>query len=272
MKQFAVIGDPIAHSKSPDIHSAFAAQFGIQLTYTKLLADKQRFVTITTDFLTQGVGVNITLPFKEDALRVADELSDDAKRIGAVNTLTKKNGLVKGANTDGVGLVRDIRDNYGVEFTNKKVLVIGAGGASKGIILPIARENPQLIMVVNRTDERAVLLAKQFADYAKISAITFDELKTAFDIVINATSASLSGQKLALNPDIFAKTTLAYDMMYGAKPTPFMQLASQHGAMAVDGLGMLVEQAAESFNIWHGVLPDTKSVISQIRAMLLVNS
>lgn len=268
MKKFAVIGNPIAHSKSPEIHAAFAAQFDINLRYTKLLANEGKFAPTAVSFFERGAGANVTVPFKEDALRFAEELSQDAELAGAVNTLSRQGGIIKGDNTDGIGLVRDIRDNYQYPFTDKTVLIIGAGGAARGVILPIARENPTSITIANRTHDKAAALVKQFNHYATISALTFEQLSQPFNIIINATSASLTGQHLPLNCQVFSPDTLAYDMMYASEATPFMQLASACGATAVDGLGMLVEQAAKSFEIWHGILPETRSVIANLRRNL----
>lgn len=268
MKQFAVFGNPIAHSKSPEIHHAFAEQFDIDLTYQKMLVSEGKFAAFAAGFFERGAGANVTVPFKEDALRFADELSDDAKLAGAVNTLSRQGGMIVGDNTDGVGLVRDICHNHGQPMTGKKVLIIGAGGAARGVILPITRENPHSITLVNRTLEKAVKLAEQLMAYAEITPCAFDELNTAFDIVINATSASLSGQQLPMPAEVISHETFVYDMMYAAEPTPFMQLAEQHGATTADGLGMLVEQAAKSFEIWYGVMPETRGVIADIRNQL----
>lgn len=268
MKQFAVFGNPIAHSKSPEIHTAFAKQFDIDLSYERILAELGQFNQYADDFFQHGLGANITVPFKEDALLYADELSPAAKSAGAVNTLIKKDNNIIGDNTDGVGLVNDIRDNHKVSFSGKKVLIIGAGGAARGIVLPISQENPQSITIANRTVEKAQQLAKQFQSHATLAAKPLDALNSNYDIVINATSASLSGNQLTLSEAIVNADSFTYDMMYAAKPTPFMQFAKQHGAQAVDGLGMLVEQAAKSFYLWHGVKPETKSIIASIRQTL----
>ncbi len=268
MKQFAVFGNPIAHSKSPEIHQAFARQFDIDLSYQKILVSEGKFTVFASRFFESGAGANVTVPFKEDARQFADKLSDEAELAGAVNTLSRQHGVIIGDNTDGIGLVRDIRDNYGQTFCDKKLLIIGAGGASRGVILPLAKESPQFITLVNRTPEKAVQLAKRFLPYAVITPCTFAELNTPFDIIINATSSSLSGQQLPLCRHIVGNHTFAYDMMYGARPSAFMQFAEKHGAKAADGLGMLVEQAAESFAIWHGVKPQTREVIAMIRAIL----
>ncbi len=268
MKKFIVIGNPIAHSKSPEIHQAFAGQCGILLQYERLYAEQEQFNTVITDFFKLGTGANVTLPFKEDALQFADKLSDTAKLAGAVNTLFKKDGLIIGDNTDGIGLVRDITNNHNISFTDKKVLIIGAGGATRGIISAIAQEQPHSITITNRTIEKAQLIAKQFADVIHITTTSFsyfNDNNSSFDIIINATSASLSNQKLNISNTIFSSKSFAYDMMYASKPTIFMQQAQQNGAKIADGLGMLVEQAAQSFKIWHNIMPQTREVIAIIR-------
>ncbi len=268
MKQFAVFGNPIAHSQSPAIHHAFARQFDIDLLYRKILVSEGKFAAFASSFFERGAGANVTVPFKGDALQFADKLSNDAKLAGAVNTLTRRHGMIVGDNTDGVGLVRDIRDNHKQIFRAKNLLIIGAGGASRGVILPIARQHPQSITLVNRTPEKAMQLAKWFLPYVAIKPCTFAELNTPFDIIINATSSSLSGQPLPLCRNVVGDNTFAYDMMYAAQPTAFMQFAEKHGAKVADGLGMLVEQAAESFEIWHAIKPQTREVIAMIRAEL----
>ncbi len=275
MKKFAVFGNPIAHSKSPDIHHAFAEQCGIELSYEKILVEIGQFNQYAERFFTDGgSGANVTVPFKEDALQFADTLTDRARLSGAVNTLVQKNSVIVGDNTDGVGLVTDIIHNHQQSLTDKKILIIGAGGAAKGVILPIAEQCPKSITIVNRTVEKADSLAKHFADYVDnqitIGACGFDELHNkCFDVIINATSVALSGQTLNLPSDIFTDKVFAYDMMYGAKPTAFLQFAKDNGATVTDGLGMLVEQAAKSFEIWHGVKPDADSVIKSIRYQMM---
>ncbi len=271
MKQFAVFGNPIAHSKSPEIHHAFATQCGIDLTYERLLVEEGKFSSSATRFFKRGTGANVTVPFKEIALHCADSLSEVARMAGAVNTLSQQNGAIHGDNTDGIGLVRDIRDNYGVDMAGKRILILGAGGAARGVLLPIAEENPQSITIANRTEAKAQALVQQFSCCANLQSTPFEALNQPYDIIINATSASLVGRSLRLSPTVFAFEALAYDMMYGTQPTPFMQFATQSGASAVDGLGMLVEQAAQSFAIWHDVSPSTVPVIEAIRNQLLAN-
>lgn len=283
MKKFAVFGNPIAHSKSPEIHQAFAKQCGISLSYEKKLVEVGQFNQFAECFFTNGgSGANVTVPFKEDALRFADKLTDRAKLSGAVNTLAQKDSVIVGDNTDGIGLVTDIVTNHQQSLTDKKILIIGAGGAAKGVIVPLAEQCPKSITIVNRTVEKADNLAKHFTDYIDsriaIGACGFSELDNdtdtkrgnkTFDVIINATSVALSGQTLNLPSDIFTDKVFAYDMMYGAKPTAFLQFAQNNGATVTDGLGMLVEQAAKSFEIWHGVKPDTDSVIKAIRYQMI---
>lgn len=267
---FAVIGNPITHSKSPDIHQAFASQFGIDLVYEKQLVEIGQFNTAMDDFFNDAVGCNVTVPFKEEAYHYADKLSADAKSAGAVNTLVKTAQGIYGDNTDGIGLVRDLTVNHQCHLVNKKVLIIGAGGAAKGVLLPLLNQQVNTITVANRTLEKAQSLVATFAMPERLSACSFAELKnkSSFDLIINATSASLSGATLPLPKNIFSHDGLAYDMFYADYPTPFMALAKSNGMEAVDGLGMLVEQAAASFLLWHQVMPQTADVIKKIRNTL----
>lgn len=270
MKKFVVIGHPINHSKSPQIHQAFAKQAGISLSYERLLAPIAHFSAVAKDFFAHGgSGANVTVPFKGEALNFADQLSADAKIAGAVNTLWVNDGKIIGDNTDGIGLVTDIRENHQRGLGHQKVLIIGAGGAARGVILPIAREHPYGITISNRTPSKAQTMVDTFSPIVDkttlLNALPLDELAQPYDVVINATSTSLTGQALPLNPQVFNQQTLAYDMMYSDQPTAFMQLAMAQGATAVDGLGMLVEQAAASFAIWHGIKPQTIPVIAKLR-------
>jgi shikimate dehydrogenase len=269
--RYAVIGHPVAHSKSPAIHAAFAAQTGQDLTYERLLAPLNGFVAAVWEFVEQGgKGLNVTLPFKLEAHALADTLTERARAAGAVNTLKIENGLILGDNTDGAGLVTDIERNASVPLCGKKVLLIGAGGAARGALLPLLRARPASLTIVNRTATKASALAREFAALqggpVNILACDFNVLQGMFDIVINATSASLGDALPAVRPELFGPSTLAYDMMYGKEPTVFMRFAAQHGAATRDGLGMLVEQAAESFFLWRGVWPDTASVYAELRA------
>ncbi|MFP5408448.1 MAG: shikimate dehydrogenase [Gammaproteobacteria bacterium] len=261
--RYAVFGHPIAHSKSPQIHAAFARQTGQDMTYEAILAPKDGFASSVTAFIAAGGrGANVTVPFKEDAFRLASRLSPRAERAGAVNTLRFDADGILGDNTDGAGLVADLTRNLGCVLTGKRVLLLGAGGAARGVIDPLLDQQPAEVVIANRTVSRAQELAALFGRGA--SASGFDALYTPFDLIINATAASLAGELPPLSPRIFTADTLAYDMMYG-RDTPFLDFARSHGAATADGLGMLVEQAAEAFTLWRGVRPDTAPVIAALR-------
>ena len=270
--QYAVYGNPVKHSKSPQIHAAFAEQTGQQLHYRAHKVELERFAEAAGQFFSHGgKGLNITVPFKLDAFEFADQVSGRARRAGAVNTLAlQEDGSVYGDNTDGVGLVRDIHDNLGWELNGRRILVLGAGGAVRGILGPLLKQGPSHVLVANRTVAKAQSLAKHFASLGDVVGCSYDGLASGqFDLIINGTSASMSGDLPPLPHHILSNDGCAYDMMYGAEPTPFMRWAAAETAWAVsDGLGMLVEQAAESFCIWRGVRPDTKPVIEFIRQSL----
>ena len=270
--QYAVYGNPVKHSKSPQIHAAFAEQTGQQLHYRAHKVELERFAEAAGQFFSHGgKGLNITVPFKLDAFEFADQVSGRARRAGAVNTLAlQEDGSVYGDNTDGVGLVRDIHDNLGWELNGRRILVLGAGGAVRGILGPLLKQGPSHVLVANRTVAKAQSLAKHFASLGDVVGCSYDGLASGqFDLIINGTSASMSGDLPPLPHHILSNDGCAYDMMYGAEPTPFMRWAAAEAAWAVsDGLGMLVEQAAESFCIWRGVRPDTKPVIEFIRQSL----
>jgi len=265
--QYCVIGNPIAHSKSPEIHPVFAAQTGQDLRYGRCLAPKGGFAETVRSLVAQGYkGANVTVPFKIEAVTVATRLSERARAAGAVNTLSFKDGEIIGDNTDGPGLVADILRNAGVALADKRVLLLGAGGAARGIMLPFIEQRPQAILVANRTRATADSLAAQFSGHGvHVSACGFDEIDGPYDIVINATSSSLTAEMPPVPASAFAKGTLALDMMYGSAPSPFMVFASAQGADTRDGLGMLVEQAAEAFLVWRGVRPDTSQIFQQLR-------
>ncbi len=269
--RYAVIGNPIAHSKSPLIHAAFAEQTGESLSYTAELVEIGKVAEFVHEFMQHnGRGLNVTVPFKQDAFELADTLSDRARRAGAVNTLLLDNNIIYGDTTDGTGLLNDLVKNHEQSLKGKRILVIGAGGAVRGVLEPLLLENPERLVIANRTVEKAQQLANDFAAFGNISACGFDQLESQqFDIIINGTSASLSGELPSLPENILAQQACAYDMMYAAEPTVFMQWASQQGATSVfDGLGMLVEQAAESFYLWRKKRPETRSVIDQLRSMM----
>ena len=270
--RYAVFGNPIGHSKSPDIHNQFAAQTGQSLIYTAELIELDQFAESVTAFVdNHGKGLNITVPFKQEAWQLASKRSPRAERAGAVNTLLIKDNTLFGDNTDGLGLVRDLIDNHNQNINNQHILIVGAGGAVRGVIEPILELKPAELVIANRTVEKAWQLAKDFSEFGNISGCSLEALDTQhFDIVINGTSASLQGELPPLPGTLFNENACAYDMMYAARPTPFMQWAKQNGAAHVyDGLGMLVEQAAESFRLWRGVTPETRPVIQSIRDSLV---
>ncbi|MDP3420202.1 MAG: shikimate dehydrogenase, partial [Thiobacillus sp.] len=253
--RYAVFGHPIAHSKSPQIHATFARQTGQDMTYEAILAPKDGFADSVAAFIAAGGrGANVTVPFKEDAFRLAGRLSPRAERAGAVNTLRFDADGILGDNTDGAGLVADLTRNLGCVLAGKRVLLLGAGGAARGVIDPLLDQQPAEVVIANRTVSRAQDVAALFG--RGVSASGFDALDTPFDLIINATAASLVGELPPLSPRVFTPATLAYDMMYG-RDTPVLDFARSLGAVTADGLGMLVEQAAEAFYLWRGVRPDT---------------
>jgi len=275
---YAVFGNPVAHSKSPQIHTLFAQQTKQSLRYTAELVEIGQFDQAVTQFIkNNGKGINVTVPFKEAAWSYATERSDRAQRAGAVNTLmVQQDGAVFGDTTDGVGLVRDLIQNHNIQIKNKDILIIGAGGAVRGVLEALLEQQPASLLISNRTKQKALQLANDFSDLGNIRGCGLDEINTAtfssgsFDIVINGTSASLKGDLPPLPDTIFKNNSCSYDMMYAAQATPFMQWSSDHGATKVfDGLGMLVEQAAESFYLWRNVRPETKPVIQYIRNLLI---
>ena len=271
--RYCVIGNPIGHSRSPDIHAAFAAQTGQDMVYERVLAPLDGFADTVRGLIAGGYrGANVTVPFKLEAAQLATRLEQRAHLAGAVNTLRFENGEIVGDNTDGPGLVADIVRNAGVPLAGRRVLLLGAGGAARGVVLPILRQGPQAIVIANRTRATADALAAQFAALAaqpgQVSACGFEDIAGAFDVVVNATSASLAAAMPPVPASAFCQGTLALDMMYGNKASPFMEFAAAHGASVRDGLGMLVEQAAEAFAIWRGVRPQTAAILEQIRTRL----
>jgi len=266
---YCVIGNPVAHSKSPQIHAAFAEQTRQNIFYQAILVDEGKFKDAIREFQHQGgKGLNITVPFKVDAWEASDQMSRRAERAAAVNTISfNDEGEIAGDNTDGVGLIRDLTINHKLSIKDKNILILGAGGAARGILDPLFDEQADRVVIANRTVSRAEKLVDIFSDRGDVSACGFGELASSnFDIVINATSASLQGDVPPLPEGLINKSTCCYDMMYSAADTPFVVWARAHGAgMALDGLGMLVEQAAESFFIWRGIRPETGSVIDLVR-------
>lgn len=272
--RYCVFGNPVAHSKSPFIHAAFAAQTGEDVEYTAIEAPLDDFAGTWHEFVAQGGrGANVTVPFKEEAFRLCDTLSQRARRAGAVNTLVLGNNdgsndlKVYGDTTDGVGLVSDLQQQ-GVPLAEARILILGAGGAVRGVLEPLLAEAPASLQIANRTAGKAALLARDFADLGTITGGGFDGVKGEFDLVINGTSASLAGELPPLPDDLFAAGATAYDMMYGAEPSVFLRWAEARGARPLDGLGMLVEQAAESFFQWRSKRPDTATVLGALRKSL----
>ncbi|MDP9107501.1 MAG: shikimate dehydrogenase [Pseudomonadota bacterium] len=267
--RYAVIGNPIAHSKSPEIHAAFAAQTGQLLDYQRVLAPLDGFDATLSALIASGVrGANVTVPFKHAAFAAATELTQRARAAGAVNTLRFDGVTVLGDNTDGIGLVNDLTQNAGVVLRGQRILLLGAGGAARGALLPLLQQGVATLVVANRDVAKARQLAEEFGAFGRVTASDYGALSGHFDIIINATSASLHGSMPPLAPTLFDAASLAYDMMYAAQPTPFMQFAAAQGAQARDGLGMLVEQAAESFAVWRGIRPQTGAVLAQLRLTL----
>ena len=268
---YAVVGQPVAHSLSPEIHAAFARQTGEDIDYIKLPAPLDGFTATVLKFRAEGGrGVNVTLPFKHEAWTLAEVRAGDAGEARAVNTLDFRDGRVIGHNTDGAGLIADLEKNLAFPIHGKRVLLMGAGGATYGVMQTLLTARPVKVVVANRTLEKAQSLVAHFQKFAQLahdglSAQAYEQLAGAqFDLVINATSAGLRDEMPPVPEGIFAAGGLAYDMVYG-KHTPFMKFAQKCGARAADGLGMLVEQAAASFYIWRGVRPDTKPVIAKLR-------
>lgn len=269
--RYAVIGNPIAHSKSPEIHARFAAQTGENLSYERLLAPLDGFAETVRAFIENGGrGLNVTVPFKLEAYEMTTGLTNRARIAGAVNTLLLGGAEIIGDNTDGVGLVADIVQNVGMSLSGKRLLLLGAGGAARGVLQPLIDENPSELVIANRTLGKAHELTEIFSARTSvpISACAFSALQGKFDIVINATSAGLADEMPDVPGSIFGSGTLAYDMVYGKQPTRFLLFAAQHGATVRDGLGMLVEQAAESFFVWRGIRPETAPVLAALRDSL----
>lgn len=266
---YAVFGNPIAHSKSPDIHHLFAQQTQQQLSYEKRLAPLEGFSEAMMAFIKEGgCGANVTVPFKQEAYEWCNQLTKRARQAGAVNTISiDAEGKATGDNTDGIGMVRDITSNLGWTITGKTILVLGAGGAVRGILGPLLEQKPQQIFIANRTLEKAQYLAQAFSKQGNLQALRFDQVPHhALDMVINGTSASLSGDVPPIPTACIGAKTCCYDMMYNQELTVFLQWAKAQGCIHLaDGLGMLVEQAAEAFFLWRGVRPQTASVINQYR-------
>jgi len=270
MDQYRVFGNPINHSRSPYIHCCFAQQTDQQLNYQSQFVELTAFAMTIKQFSAQGGrGANVTVPFKEQALSLCDQLSERARLAGAVNTLSFNDGVIIGDNTDGLGLVQDLLNND-VVLKNSRVLLLGAGGAARGVILPLLEQQISKLVIANRTVSKAQDLCQQFTD-TKLTAIGFNEIEEQpFDLIINATSASLSGDVPPISEKLIARKTVCYDMVYGKELTPFLNWAKMQGSDTIlDGLGMLVGQAAESFKLWRGVKPETSLVLNKLREELM---
>jgi shikimate dehydrogenase len=271
-KHFAVIGNPIHHSLSPQIHSAFAKETGLHIDYEAILSPLDEFKNTIHKLIAQKLsGVNVTLPFKKEAYELASKHSNHAKIAQAVNTFEFKDDLIIGHNTDGIGLVRDLEQNSNVDLKRKKILLIGAGGAAEGVIYSMLEKKPSELILTNRTIEKTNVIKNKMDMHAKSFNVNLNVIEITklphqyFDLIINATSASLSNAELHMDPKVFHEGSLAYEMMYG-KETSFIREAQSQGSKTSDGLGMLVEQAAEAFFIWHHIKPKTKSLIESLRA------
>ena len=270
--RYAVFGNPIRHSKSPQIHAEFARQCEQNMQYRAVFVEMGLFSETAKRFFEHGgQGINVTVPFKREAWEFAEVLSERARRAGAVNTLSPAaDGKILGDNTDGIGLVRDMVANLGWTIRDNRVLLLGAGGGARGVVELLLRESPRCLQIANRTSSLAEELAKEFAELGPVTGGGYEALEGArFDLVINATSASLAGDLPPLPDSLLTERSCCYDMMYAPEPTTFMRWAAQHTAWAVaDGLGMLVEQAAESFYIWRGQRPQTGTVVAELRASM----
>ncbi|MDR8525826.1 shikimate dehydrogenase [Shewanella fidelis] len=269
-ERYAVFGNPISHSKSPKIHAMFAKETAQSITYEAILAPVDEFEASFKDFVVaNGRGANVTVPFKEQAFALCDELSEQAKLAGAVNTLSVlANGKIRGDNTDGLGIVADLQRNLG-SLQGLDVLLVGAGGAARGCILPLLNAGIAKLTIVNRTQVKAETLANLFAPFGNVDVLPIEHSGQSYDLIINSTSSSLTGDVPNISTNSITPQTVCYDMMYGKQPTAFNLWATAQGArQTIDGLGMLVGQAAESFNIWRKVKPNVEPVLTQLRAEL----
>lgn len=269
--RYALVGHPVSHSRSPLIHQLFARQTGEKLSYELIDAEPEQFETAVRGFAAAGGrGMNVTVPHKEAAFEICKTLGAEAEAARAVNTITIKRGTLHGDNTDGTGFIQDVRVNHDREIAGKRVLLLGAGGAARGIIGPILAQRPETLVLANRTIERAEGLQADLGSPPQLSTCRFDELgdMDRFDIVINATSAGMHGEQPPFPASLVGQATFCYDLAYSLKPTPFVTWAESHGAgEAVQGWGMLVEQAADSYEIWRGKRPDTQPILSKLTAL-----
>jgi shikimate dehydrogenase len=266
--RYALVGHPVQHSRSPLIHQLFARQTGDSMTYELIDATEAQFETAVKGFRAAGgKGLNVTVPHKEAAFELSDRVGDEAATAGAVNTLSFEGNVIRGDNTDGIGFMRDLTVNQSLTVAGRRVLILGAGGAARGILGPLIAAEPAALVLANRTPERAQRLAERFAALGEIHVCTFDDLAGAgvFDILVNATSAGLKGEQPPFPGSLVEAWSCCYDLAYSLKDTPFVEWARRHGAgRAVQGWGMLVEQAAESYRIWRGNRPDTAPILKQL--------
>lgn len=266
--RYALVGHPVEHSRSPFIHTLFARQTGQHLTYELLDAPPAAFETAVRGFgAAGGRGLNVTVPHKEAAFALVDEASEAARAAGAVNTITIKDTRLRGDNTDGVGFIRDVTVNHGLDLAGRSIILFGAGGAARGIVGPVLAEKPAKLVIANRSRQRAVELAAHFGSPAELEVVEFDALASlpAFDVLVNASSAGLKGEPTPFPGSLVRADSFCYDMVYSRNDTPFVAWAHEHGAKkTAQGWGMLVEQAAESFYIWRGVRPVTAPILKQL--------
>lgn len=268
MDRYAVIGNPVAHSLSPEIHARFARALGEQIEYARLEVPVGGFEAHAKRFFDAGgAGANVTLPFKLDAFRFAARASDRARAAGAANFLARRDGKIEADNTDGAGLVADLTRNLGLELRGRRIVILGAGGAARGVIAPLLALAPAELAIANRTASKAEELAREFAKVGKVSALAWDALPSFQPaLLINATSTSTCGEPLEIPAALLGRDVFAYDMAYGTSAAGFVDRARRAGARASDGLGMLVEQAAESYFLWRGRRPDTGAILAELRA------
>lgn len=267
--RYGVMGYPVSHSRSPVIHRLFALQTDQNMQYELLQVTPEKLEPAIRQFQrTGGKGLNITVPHKSEVVKLADQMSERASTAGAINTLAFRGSEIYGDNTDGIGLLRDLECNLGIELEGARLLILGAGGATRGIVAPLLQMRPRSLCIANRTRPRAEALVEQFSDLGPIAACGFDRIPVddPYDLIINATSAGLHGEAPPFPEDAVSAQTFCYDLAYGLNPTPFSVWARKQGAArSVMGWGMLVEQAAESFRLWRGVRPDTAPVLKQMQ-------
>jgi shikimate dehydrogenase len=265
--RYAVLGHPVAHSLSPRIHARFAEQAGEAIEYTAIDIAPGGFDRAVRAFFASGArGANVTLPYKVEAFALAARASERARLAGAANFLALRDGAIEADNTDGAGLVADLAGNLGIALAGARILVLGAGGATRGVVAPLLASRPQRLVIANRTPERALELLERFRRLGPLEGCGLADIRDRFDLVVNATSASTRGESLELPAGLFAEGALAYDMAYGPSAAAFVARAREAGAArACDGLGMLVEQAAESFALWRGKRPQTRALLAELR-------